>query len=68
MLSSVLIVPQEDDTYSDPGIGTEYNSDSTSIASSVYAGFIENGRRYQNVSEGEYWGPSDEKQVSFLAS
>lgn len=58
---------QEDDTYSDSGVGTE-RSDHTSIASSVYAGFIENGRRYQNVREGEYWGPSDEKQASFLAT
>lgn len=29
----------------------------------MYAGHMENGRRYQTKREGEYWGPSDEKQV-----
>lgn len=38
-------------------------SDTTSIASRIYAGYMENGRRYQTTREGEYWGPSDEKQV-----
>lgn len=37
-------------------------SDTTSIASSIYAGYVENGRRYQITREGEYWGPNDEKQ------
>lgn len=32
-----------------------------SVTSSIYAGHIENGRRYPTVREG-YWGPSDEKQ------
>lgn len=49
----------------DSTLGTEY-SDTTSITSSIYKGYIENGRRYQVVREGEYWGPSDEKQVSIL--
>ena len=52
----------QDDTYTDSGFGTD-NTDTTSVASSIYAGFMENGRRYQTVREGEYWGPSDEKQV-----
>lgn len=34
----------------------------TSITSFIYAGLVENGRRYQTKREGEYWGPSDEKQ------
>ena len=29
----------------------------------MYAGHMENGRRYQTKREGEYWGPSDDKQV-----
>lgn len=37
-------------------------SETTSIASSMYRGYIENGRRYQTVKEGTYWGPSDEQQ------
>lgn len=40
-----------------------FDSDSTLIASSMYDGFVENGRRYQTKREGEYWGPSDAKQV-----
>ena len=39
-----------------------FDRESTSIASSIYAGHVENGRRYQTKREGEYWGPSDEKQ------
>ena len=45
----------------DSAFGTD-NSDTTSVTSSIYAGYVENGRRYQTVREGEYWGPSDEKQ------
>lgn len=50
----------QDDT--DSAFGTYASSGTTSIASSIYAGYVENGRRYQNVREGQYWGPSDEKQ------
>lgn len=39
------------------------SSEATSIASSIYKGYAENGRRYQTIQEGEYWVPSDEKQV-----
>ena len=41
-------------------------SDTTSISSSIYAGYVENGRRYQTLREGEYWGPSDEKQFESM--
>lgn len=34
----------------------------TSIASSIYAGYVENGRRYQTLRDGEYFMPSDERQ------
>ena len=40
--------------------------DTTSIASSIYKGHLENGRRWQVVREGEYWGPSDEKQFESM--
>ncbi|KFY49318.1 hypothetical protein V496_10102 [Pseudogymnoascus sp. VKM F-4515 (FW-2607)] len=42
--------------------GDDTLSETTSIASSMYRGYIENGRRYQTVKEGTYWGPSDEQQ------
>jgi ubiquinone/menaquinone biosynthesis C-methylase UbiE len=36
-------------------------SDTTSLASSIYKYRFENGRRYHAYKEGEYWGPNDEK-------
>ncbi|KFZ25220.1 hypothetical protein V502_00303 [Pseudogymnoascus sp. VKM F-4520 (FW-2644)] len=42
--------------------GDDSLSETTSIASSMYRGYIENGRRYQTVREDNYWGPSDEQQ------
>ena len=46
-----------------------YNTrDTTSIASSIFRGLIENGRRYQTVRDGEYLQPSDDQQYeSFKA-
>ncbi|KAJ5116817.1 hypothetical protein N7456_001165 [Penicillium angulare] len=40
----------------------DFESDTTSLSSSIYRGVIENGRRYQTMREGEYWSPADEKQ------
>ena len=51
-----------DDSASESGYASEH-SDTTSISSSIYAGFLENGRRYQSTRDGGYWAPSDEKQV-----
>ncbi|KFY05779.1 hypothetical protein V491_09025, partial [Pseudogymnoascus sp. VKM F-3775] len=42
--------------------GDDSLSETTSVASSMYRGYIENGRRYQTVREDNYWGPSDEQQ------
>ena len=58
-----FVIVSQDGGDADSAFGTD-NSDSTSIASSIWEGFVENGRRYQTKREGEYWGPSDEKQVS----
>ena len=57
---SCLTKQQDNELYSESG------SERTSIASSIFQGIIENGRRYQTVREGEYWGPSDEKQLESL--
>lgn len=40
----------------------DWKSETTSIASSLYKGFMENGRRYQTLRDAEYFSPSDEKQ------
>lgn len=58
-------IVEADDTDADFVFVTD-NSDSTSIASFMYAGYVENGRRYQIKRKGEYWGPSDEKQFQSM--
>ncbi|KAJ5492785.1 hypothetical protein N7539_001531, partial [Penicillium diatomitis] len=40
----------------------DFDSDTTSIASRIARGRIENGRRYQAFKENVYWSPSDEQQ------
>ncbi|KAJ5556760.1 hypothetical protein N7494_000675 [Penicillium frequentans] len=47
------------------GHGTDpqdFQSETTSIASTIARGRFENGRRYQATKEDDYWGPSDEQQ------
>ncbi|KAJ5743227.1 hypothetical protein N7533_010329 [Penicillium manginii] len=43
-------------------IPSDFESETTSLSSTIYRGIMENGRRYQNLKEGEYWGPADEQQ------
>lgn len=63
-LANTKIVPDPDlflsevDEY-DPD---DWRSETISIASDLYKGFMENGRRYQTLRNGEYFSPSDEKQ------
>ncbi|KAJ5894616.1 hypothetical protein N7495_006307 [Penicillium taxi] len=40
----------------------DFVSETTSIASAIAKGRLENGRRYQNLKEDDYWSPSDEQQ------
>ncbi|KAJ6112317.1 hypothetical protein N7523_008378 [Penicillium sp. IBT 18751x] len=40
----------------------DFRSETTSIASTIAKGRLENGRRYQATKEDDYWGPSDEQQ------
>ncbi|CAL5870647.1 uncharacterized protein PFLUO_LOCUS4887 [Penicillium psychrofluorescens] len=40
----------------------DFQSETTSIASTIARGRLENGRRYQATKEDDYWGPSDEQQ------
>lgn len=40
----------------------DWKSETTSIASSLYKGVMENGRRYQTLRNAEYFSPSDEQQ------
>ena len=62
-----FVIVSKDGGDADSAFGTD-NSDSTSITSSIYDGYIENGRRYQSKREGEYWSPADEKQVGHAMS
>ncbi|KAJ5104432.1 hypothetical protein NUU61_001779 [Penicillium alfredii] len=40
----------------------DWQSETTSIQSSIYKGLIENGRRYQSLRSSEYHVPSDDQQ------
>ena len=51
-----LEIDDSDSTY-----GDSIYSDTTSLSSSIIRGIVENGRRYQTLREGKYWGPSDEQ-------
>ncbi|KAJ6071209.1 hypothetical protein N7499_009223 [Penicillium canescens] len=44
----------------------DFESETTSLASTIYRGVFENGRRYQVVKEGRSWCPSDEQQWESL--
>ncbi|KAJ5386837.1 hypothetical protein N7509_009378 [Penicillium cosmopolitanum] len=45
---------------------SDFQSETTSLASSIYKGVMDHGRRYQTLREGKYWGPSDERQFEAL--
>ncbi|KAJ5100604.1 hypothetical protein N7456_006656 [Penicillium angulare] len=47
----------EDDAYPD-----DWQSETTSIGSSIYRGLMENGRRYQSLRSQEYPVPADDQQ------
>ncbi|KAI3066085.1 hypothetical protein CBS147339_8909 [Penicillium roqueforti] len=40
----------------------DFQSETTSIASTIAKGRLENGRRYQAMKEDDYWSPSDDQQ------
>lgn len=42
-------------------------SDTTSVASSLLKGHIENGRRYSSLRD-DYWGPADDTQFEIMDS
>ncbi|KAJ5171958.1 hypothetical protein N7492_004551 [Penicillium capsulatum] len=44
----------------------DFQSQTESLASKIYRGVIENGRRYQAIREGKYWAPADERQFESL--
>lgn len=48
--------------------GSASQSDWTSVASSIYKGVFEHGRRYQALREGEYIMPVDDQQYESAAN
>ncbi|KAJ5151931.1 hypothetical protein N7492_010226 [Penicillium capsulatum] len=50
------LFPTQTETYPE-----DWESETTSIASSIYRGFMENGRRYQTLKQEGYMNPSDEQ-------
>ncbi|KAL4900133.1 hypothetical protein BDW74DRAFT_188678 [Aspergillus multicolor] len=57
-------VNQPDDT--DSVFSDDYNSELTSLRSSIVDYRYENGRRYHAYRAGAYWGPNDEKAQDHL--
>lgn len=58
---SALEVDDRDSTFSDDSNASE----TTSLASSIIKGHIENGRKYSSLREG-YWAPSDEQHFETM--
>lgn len=58
----------EDDTDGDSAVGSDAESSTASISSSIYAYRTINGRTYHSdsVTNGEYWGPNDKKHLECL--
>jgi hypothetical protein len=58
-----------DDTFDDAdsalGSASDLNSETTSVASSLLKGHIENGRKYATLRS-DYWGPSDDRQFETM--
>ena len=52
----------EADDDADSANGGSVASETTSIHSALYRGYVENGRRYQSLSERSYYLPADDKQ------
>lgn len=45
--------------------GDDFSSETTSLASTLLRGHVENGRRYASLRD-DYWGPSDEQQFETM--
>ncbi|KAK3400626.1 S-adenosyl-L-methionine-dependent methyltransferase [Sordaria brevicollis] len=61
-------LPGEDDTDADSTLGSDAESSTASLSSSILHYRTINGRTYHSdtVTDGEYWGPNDEKANSLL--
>ena len=42
------------------------SSETQSVTSTIYRGYVENGRKYQTLRKDKYWGPSDERQLETM--
>ncbi|KAJ5728603.1 uncharacterized protein N7483_003111 [Penicillium malachiteum] len=60
----IAILTQDPDVHTEvePYLLDDFQSETTSLASAIARGRMENGRRYQALKEDDYWSPSDEKQ------
>ncbi len=71
MLSVNLLTTNlyQDDTFdADSAYGSPLTSPATSVSSSIYRGYIENGRKYSTVKDDGYYIPVDEKQLEVIAA
>ncbi|KAJ6014010.1 hypothetical protein N7540_008601 [Penicillium herquei] len=62
MPTDVIAIDPDVHTEVEPYLLDDFQSETTSLASAIARGRMENGRRYQALKEDDYWSPSDEKQ------
>ena len=48
----------------DSAFRSEVESDTTSVTSAIFKGYISNSRRYQSLVDKAYYQPADEKQLA----
>ena len=48
----------------DSAFGSDVDSDTTSVTSTIFKGYISKGRRYQSLVNKAYYQPADEKQLA----
>lgn len=48
----------------DSAFGSDVDSDTTSVTSTIFKGYISNGRRHQALANKAYYQPADEKQLA----
>lgn len=63
-MTSQESLPDNVEAHIDSTFGSEVDSDTTSVTSAIFKGYISNGRRYQSLVDKAYYQPADEKQLA----
>ncbi len=63
---AVLTFYLKDDSDDDSAYGSSIGGETASVISSIYRGYLENGRKYQSLKGEGYFLPADEQQFESL--